>query len=858
MAGAEPNDWGFRTLMHFRSSTRIAAAIVGLGAMAFGVSSSAWASVLLPDPNPRRFVKVQLPDPNPLRPKTAPVAKAPAAGSEAEASKVEDAAAPTVAAGKPVVVEEEAPAAETPPPAKEQATAEEPMLAGPLDAGLAPPLDDQEQSAPQSIGLARTNAAAKDDAVPTTKSPPLKPSDALPPKPDYDFDTALRPLLSYRLSERDKANLKGTLNAVYRGKISEADRVRKKIKDKTARKVADWYFLRKSHLGASAAQIEAFRVNNPEWPSQKLMRRRAEYSLFVARPPAEKVLAFFAERDPSSGEGYAALAEAHRANGDVERANQLIVKAWREYKLDKKSEKLIRSRFKGVLTNADHRARIDKLLYADRKSRLARAKRTASLISKAERKKVDARAAVVQRSRRAGRLLSALSKEAKAEPGVYFSRIQYHRRKKKYDRVWKMWVEAPTDPKKIADINEWWVERRIAVRRALISRQHKLAFTIAKNHGPVTGKALLDAKFMTGWIALRFLDDPNTALTNFNELAAAAKAPRRVARAEYWLGRTKAVLGKTDEADAHFKKAAEFANTYYGQIAIQSLSATPVPLKVKETPLPTKQDVANLMARDAAKAIGVARAAGLKRLAPLFLFQLARTLESPGEVALLAILARRLKMPQASVRLSKIAYNRGLDVSTYAFPTDMIPKYRKLNDGIEPALLFALSRQESEFNPKAKSHAGARGLMQIMPRTARAIARSYKVRYRLSNLTGRPSYNVMLGAAHLRDLIDGFKGSYIMTLAAYNAGGPRVREWAGKFGDPRSTKVDPIDWVELIPFTETRRYVQKILPSIQIYRARIEGDDNSLQILQDLSRGRSVPIASTAVIDVTGATPAQN
>jgi soluble lytic murein transglycosylase len=227
------------------------------------------------------------------------------------------------------------------------------------------------------------------------------------------------------------------------------------------------------------------------------------------------------------------------------------------------------------------------------------------------------------------------------------------------------------------------------------------------------------------------------------------------------------------------------------------------------------------------------------------LYQLGRTLESPAEIGLIAEYARIIDKRQASIRLSKIAFNRGLALGEYAFPTDVIPPYRRLNDGVEEGLIYALTRQESEFNVKAKSRAGARGLMQLMPRTARSIARSYKIRYRKAKLTKDGSYNVMLGSAHLRDLVDDFGGSYIMAIASYNAGNPR---------DPET---DPLDWIERIPFTETRRYVRKVLFGMQVYRARLEGSENALQILQDLSRGKRRHVLTSVAEDISsrGASP---
>ncbi|MFQ5626058.1 MAG: lytic transglycosylase domain-containing protein, partial [Methyloligellaceae bacterium] len=256
----------------------------------------------------------------------------------------------------------------------------------------------------------------------------------------------------------------------------------------------------------------------------------------------------------------------------------------------------------------------------------------------------------------------------------------------------------------------------------------------------------------------------------------------------------------------------------------------------------------NFNARSAVRTIALIRAVKLESLAPLFFHQLARRIESPGEAYLLAQLASLMQQPHASVRLSKIAFNRGLPLAEQAYPTNMLPEYKEINVPVELALLYALARQESEFNPAAKSRAGARGLMQIMPRTARAIARQHKVRYRRSALTKNPSYNVMLGVAHLGDLLADYNGSYILTLVAYNAGGKRVREWTREFGDPRVKNVDAIDWVERIPFTETRNYVKKILTGLQIFRSRLNGAHGALRIVADLNRGQpvSIPPAETA------------
>jgi soluble lytic murein transglycosylase len=209
----------------------------------------------------------------------------------------------------------------------------------------------------------------------------------------------------------------------------------------------------------------------------------------------------------------------------------------------------------------------------------------------------------------------------------------------------------------------------------------------------------------------------------------------------------------------------------------------------------------------------------------------------------LAELAKLAGDPQIALRLSKIAFNRDLPLGDYALPVGVIPEFRSLlTDRVDPALVHALSRQESEFNAAAKSPVGASGLMQLMPATARAVAKAYKVKFDSARLTN-PAYNTQLGEAHLRDLIDSYRGSYFLSLAAYNAGGGRVTEWIKSFGDPRDPAVDPIDWIERIPFTETRQYVIKIMETLQLYRSRLAGPKRALQLVQDLNRGRKVPHA---------------
>jgi soluble lytic murein transglycosylase len=410
-----------------------------------------------------------------------------------------------------------------------------------------------------------------------------------------------------------------------------------------------------------------------------------------------------------------------------------------------------------------------------------------------------------------------------------------------------MLLDAPSEPNVLLDLNNWWTERRINCRGALNDGNPRVAYEIAAKHGLVSGDGYIEAEFLAGWIALRFLDDPHGALRHFLSLRRVATSSKSIALGEYWLGRTALALGDRGSALIHFHGAAKYPQYFYGQLGRQTLDARPARLEVTSTPLPTEADIQSFLSRDAVRAIGVARAMGYDGVISQFYLALSRKLTSPAEVVLLVELAKSTGDRQIALRLAKIAFNRDLPLGDYALPVGVMPEFKSLlSDRVDPALVHALSRQESEFNAAAKSPVGAAGLMQLMPATAKAVARAYKVKFDSAQLTNA-AYNTQLGEAHLRDLIDSYNGSYFLSLAAYNAGGGRVAEWIKQFGDPRNPEVDPIDWIERIPFTETRHYVVKIMETLQLYRSRLAGSKQALQLVQDLNRGRRIPRAEAAV-----------
>ncbi|MGH6734508.1 MAG: transglycosylase SLT domain-containing protein [Methyloceanibacter sp.] len=786
----------------------------------------------LPDRNPERpptpaQQAAATPDAQPLTPDAAPSAK------EAAPSATE--AAPSPTAPEPVPADNETTVAAIPEPER-----------------------NPEKPASQA------GAPVEEAAAPTPVNVPLpdvNPNRGLPmsppaPQPALNYSAILKPLLSYDLSAADEANLK----IVAHGK-GNVDATTAKISDTAARAFALWYrYKHNKSTTLSAEAVERFRLTHPHWPGQDDLREKAETSLFLTDASPEQVKLFFGASDPQTGAGKAAVATVYLKEGNETGAKELVVSAWRDHMLNEDVEKKILDKFGSMLTEEHHRARIDRFLYPDKESLAADALRIAKLLPADEQKKVAARVAVLKRGGNAGKLLDALPDDAiKADVGLRFNNIQWLRRTKDKDQrliAFKLLLDAPQEPNVLLDLNEWWVERRINVRAALSDGHPRTAYEIAAKHGLASGDSFIEAEYLAGWIALRFLNEPHTALRHFLALRKAATSSKNIALGEYWLGRTALTLGDRGSALIHFHGAAKYPQYFYGQLGRQALDPRPARLEVTSTPVPTQADIDRFMAHEGVRAIGIARAANMDWVTPQFFFAMARTLDSAAEVVLLAELAKAMDKWQIGLRLAKIAFNRDLPLGDYALPVGVMPAFKSLlEERVDPALCHALSRQESEFNASAKSPVGASGLMQLMPATAKGVARRYKVTYSQAQLTN-PTYNQQLGEAFLNDLISSYSGSYFLALAAYNAGPGRVKEWMEKHGDPRDPDVDPVDWIERIPFTETREYVFKIMETLQLYRSRLSGPDQALHLVQDLNRGRKVPSSETASVAVMPATKA--
>jgi soluble lytic murein transglycosylase len=601
------------------------------------------------------------------------------------------------------------------------------------------------------------------------------------------------------------------------------------LPDPVDSKIIQWLVLNDTGPGLSSTRVAEIGKALAGWPAQALARRRFEQALARENPSPSAVIQALGGRRPLSDDGVTLLAGAYVTAGRKAEAAALLSEVWRDPKTSDELIGTIRAEFGGLISTADKKARMDELLYAER---TAPALKAAAGLGKDQQALANAVAAVIRKQAKAGALLDALPGSVSRDPIATFARIQYLRRAEKTEAAAKLLLSAPRDPKALVDPDAWWVERRIVSRDLIDEGDARTAYKIAAAHSAESTALRAEAEFHAGWYALEFLHDPALARPHFEHIQAISTMPLSQSRAEYWLGRTALAAGNQTEAATQFKRAAAYPTTFYGQLAIARLGGTQLPLR----PLPradaaAKRAFANLAL---VQAITRLKEANRDDRADVFYRYLAEQLTDPIQVALLADMAEKNGKHQIALQIGKTAAQRGLPVEALAYPTAAIPAAAK-TPRVEKPVVYAIARQESAFNPGAVSSAGARGLLQLMPATAKHVASSVGLPFNKTRLTSDPAYNATLGAAHLGELVDEFSGSYVMTFASYNAGRSRVYEWVKRYGDPRDPNVDVVNWIERIPFTETRNYVQRIMENLQVYRARLGSP--RLTIEADLKRG---------------------
>jgi soluble lytic murein transglycosylase len=673
-----------------------------------------------------------------------------------------------------------------------------------------------KNSAPPAIAPAGIEAASRKHAT-------------LPPPPARKPAVPAAMAATSSTPQADVDAVENVVELVRKHRPDDATQVEAAISDPVAKKLAEWIILRSEDNGASVERYRAFIAANPSWPSQTFLRRRLEAALWDDHRDDATVWSWFENESPLSAKGRFALARVLIGRGERANAERLVRDAWRNDGMSEVTENAALDLFGALLTPGDQKARMDFFLYGTEED--AAGLRAAKRLGSDEVALAKARIASTRKSPNAKALLEAVPRELHGDAGYIFSKIQLLRREEKFAEAAQLMLSAPRDPSRLYNVDEWWIERRLLARKMLDIGENRTAYLIARDAAlPARDIYKTEQEFTAGWIALRFLADPATAAQHFARIGVGSVNPTTLARAGYWQGRAAEAGGHSQEARAAYSAAAEQSTSYYGQLARAKLGLPQIELN--GAPAARGRGIERL---EIVRAVQLLYALGEREIAIPIFADMGDNGDSDALVGL-GELASRYSDARGMLLMGKAALNRGLPFDFYAYPVGGIPPFRSIGPDIEQSVIFAIARQESAFNPAVVSPAQAYGLMQVTPDAGRYVCKKYGVNFDLGRMKNDPVYNAALGAAELGGLLEDYRGSYIMTFAAYNAGRGSVKKWIERYGDPRDPRVDAVDWVEQIPFSETRNYVQRIMENLQVYRARF-GGGNRLQIQADLHRG---------------------
>lgn len=584
-----------------------------------------------------------------------------------------------------------------------------------------------------------------------------------------------------------------------------------------------WLDLSRGKDGGDFEELRAFIEANPHWPQLSKLRRRAEENLPKDLSDAG-VLAWFRNRAPLTVEGAVRLAAALRNTGDGDGAARLLRKAWIEGEFAKTEERHFRKRYGALISRSDDIARLDRLL---RQRRVAAARRQARRIGGAYRRLAEARLLLALDRPGVDAAIRRVPAELQHDPGLLYERARWRQRRGRTDGVVELLDEAGPV---IRRPERWWWLRHWAARKALREGHHSVAYRMTSRHDLKDGVGFADGEWLSGWIALRFRNDPERAYRHFARLYDGVSAPISLARGAYWAAEAAAALGDADGARLWYERAAQHGTAFYGQLASARLGR-PLDLELDPAIEVSAEDRAAFEERELVRLVRLLGVFDQREHKEAFLGHLRRQAGTPLDYRLVADLALSAHRPDQAVITAKRARRQGIFMPDHLFPAP--PEIREQVTRAaspEPALVLAVIRQESAFDTRAVSRAGARGLMQLMPGTARTVARRLDVPYRRAMLTDNPAANLRLGRAYLDQLLVDYGGTSILALAAYNAGPRRVDRWIKDYGDLRHRDVDPVDWIEQIPFNETRNYVQRVLEGRVVYRLALTGQRTVLPL----------------------------
>ncbi len=624
--------------------------------------------------------------------------------------------------------------------------------------------------------------------------------------------------ISRYFSKKDFGLAKKAISEMQKSKWTSALKIAKKAKDNSIYNFIQWRHLLTSGNQASFYEYQVFLNKNSDYPRIDRIRYLAEHKLSTESVSPKKIINWFGEKDPLSGYGKMILGESYILVGDKNKGTKLIKEGWITADLSKNELKYFRKKYKKYLNADDYIKRADYLAWNGDRWDLRRLIR---YLPKDYELLYNARHLLMSKGYGVDQAIANVPQKFKNDAGLNYDRLKWRRKKGRVDSSTEILLKIRNDKEYLVRPDKWWKEREIISRALLYKKKYEVSYKISSNHGMTEGSEYAAAEWMSGWIALSFLNDPLTAKDHFKNFYENVSYPISLSRGAYWLGRAYEKIGEREQSNKWYREATKYLTTYYGQLAFLKLNPNGKFELDKDMEIDPKYRI-QFFNKELVKISYLLDELKKDKYTKHILRHLANDNIAKGSEVLAAELATNINRYDFAIQVSKIASYQKRFHNKYNYPIISTPKYINKRKIPESALILSIIRQESEFDLEANSHAGAKGLMQLMPYTAKLVSKQAKLPYSKSRLTTDPEYNINLGSHYIAGLILQYDGAYPFAVAAYNAGPNRVKYWKKINKDPQKKQVNYIDWVELIKFRETRNYVQRVLENYNVYRYILE------------------------------------
>ena len=624
--------------------------------------------------------------------------------------------------------------------------------------------------------------------------------------------------ISKYYSKKDFNIARKAISEMQRSRWTSSLKIAKKAKDKSIYNFIKWRYLLTTGNQASFYDYKVFIDRNNQYPRIDRLRYLAEHKLSTSKVSPKKIINWFAGKDPLSGYGQMILGESYILIGEKTKGTNLIKKGWITASISKNELKFFRKKFKKYLNADDYIKRADYLAWNNKYWDLRRLTR---YLPKDYELLYTARHILMSKGYGVDQAIKNVPEKFKNDAGLNYDRLKWRRKKGRVDSSVEILMKIRNDKDYLVIPEKWWKEREIISRKLIYKKKYEIAYKITSEHGMTAGAEFAEAEWMSGWIALSFLKDPLIAKDHFHNFYKNVSYPISTSRGAFWLGRTYEKLGNKEQSLKWYQEASKYLTTYYGQLAFLKLNPN------GKFTLNDSMEVDNkyryiFYNKELVKIIYLLDELKKDKYTKYILRHLANDNIKRGSEILAAELATSIERYDFAIQVSKIASYQKRFHNQFNYPIISTPKTINGRKIPESAFILSIIRQESEFDLSANSHAGAKGLMQLMPYTAKLVSKQAKLPYSKSRLTTDPEYNINLGSHYIAGLILQYDGAYPFATAAYNAGPNRVKYWKKINKDPQKKQVDYVDWVELIKFRETRNYVQRVLENYNVYRYILE------------------------------------